>query len=310
MGKVLWRRLAYFEKDDNMRLIVFRSTDGAVRLGELDAATGNVQVLKSDGPIERDGVLVALDLSGQPRTLTRTGETGKFDALTLLAPVPRPRRNVFCVGKNYHEHVKEFANSGYDSSATSDAPPEAPIVFSKLPESVIATKMPILQDATASTDTDYEAELGVIIGRGGRNISAADALAHVWGYTIINDVTARDVQKNHKQWLLGKSQDTFCPMGPCVVTRDELDLKTTRIQCWVNDELRQNVTTDMMIFDVPTLIATISRGITLMPGDIIATGTPSGVGIGFKPPRWLRPGDRVRIEISGIGVLENTVAAR
>jgi 2-keto-4-pentenoate hydratase/2-oxohepta-3-ene-1,7-dioic acid hydratase in catechol pathway len=308
-GRYYARRLAYLTRDDNMRLVIFKGKDGALNLGELDAA-GMVHVLKHEGPIERDGVLVALDASGASRALARTGARATLSEVTLLAPVPRPRRNVFCVGKNYHEHVKEFANSGYDSSATSDAPPEAPIVFSKLPESVIATGSPILQDPTVSTDTDYEAELGVIIAKGGRNISATDAMSHIWGYTIINDVTARDVQKHHKQWLLGKSQDTFCPMGPCMVTRDELDLASTRIQCWVNDELRQNATTDMMIFDVPTLIATLSRGITLMPGDIIAAGTPSGVGIGFKPPRWLRPGDRVKIEISGIGVLENTVATR
>ncbi len=293
-----------------MRLAVFKSTDSTVHLGEMDLTTGVLHELKHNGAIAQDGVLVALDPTGNVRYLARTGSTHKLDSVTLLAPVPRPRRNIFCVGKNYHEHVKEFANSGYDSSATSDAPPEAPIVFSKLPESVIATRAPILQDAAVSTATDYEAELGVIIGRGGRNIPAAGAMAHVWGYTIINDVTARDIQKNHKQWLLGKSQDTFCPMGPWLVTRDDLDLKTTRIQCWVNGELRQRATTDMMIFDVPTLIATISNGITLMPGDIIATGTPSGVGIGFKPPRWLRPGDTVRIEIAGIGELENRVVAR
>lgn len=293
-----------------MRLVVFKRPGQGPVLGEHDLATDLVHPLAVEGPVATDGVLVALNSNGQLRNLARKGQPLAWRDITLLAPVPRPRRNIFCVGKNYHEHVKEFANSGYDSSATSDAPPEAPIVFSKLPESVIATNTAILQDESVSTHTDYEAELGVIIGLGGRNIRAADAMAHVWGYTIINDVTARDLQKTHRQWLLGKSQDTFCPMGPCLVTRDELTLQNTRIQCWVNDELRQNATIDMMIFDVPTLIATISHGITLMPGDIIATGTPSGVGIGFKPPRWLRPGDRVRIEISGIGVLENSLAAR
>lgn len=294
-----------------MRLVVFKEAGSIARLGELSADGQLVHPLDARGALDTDGVLVALDDTGVTRRLGRTAEAPlPFAALTLLAPIPRPRRNVFCVGKNYHEHVKEFANSGYDSSATSDAPPEAPIVFSKLPQSVIACGEPIRQDATVSIDTDYEAELAVVIGRGGRNIAPADALSHVWGYTIINDVTARDVQKNHKQWLLGKSQDTFCPMGPCFVTRDDLDLAHTSIRCWVNDELRQDATTDMMIFDVPALIATISRGITLQPGDIIATGTPSGVGIGFKPPRWLKPGDRVRIEIGGIGVLENPVAAR
>lgn len=293
-----------------MRLVVFKARGTAARVGELTTDGCTIVPLLLDGAIATAGVLVALDDQGQPRTLSRTSERLCVQEVVLLAPVPRPHRNIFCVGKNYHEHVKEFANSGYDSSATSDAPPEAPIVFSKLPESVIASGVGIEQDASVSTDTDYEAELGVIIGQGGRNINVAQAMDHVWGYTIINDVTARDIQKNHKQWLLGKSQDTFCPMGPCFVTRDEIDLANTSIKCWVNDELRQNATTDLMIFDVPTLIATISRGITLQPGDIIATGTPSGVGVGFKPPRWLVPGDRVRIEISGIGTLENTVVKR
>jgi 2-keto-4-pentenoate hydratase/2-oxohepta-3-ene-1,7-dioic acid hydratase in catechol pathway len=292
-----------------MRLLVFRTGAGQPRLARLEDDSQTLRPLITEGPVASDGVLVALDEQGAVRKLSETGERLRLDEVTLCAPVPRPRRNVFCVGKNYPEHVREFAQSGYDNAVT-EAPPEAPIVFSKLPDSVIACGEAIEQDARISTHTDYEAELGVILGRGGRNIAAADALSHVAGYTIINDVTARDVQKHHKQWLLGKSQDTFCPMGPCFVSADEVNLASTRIQCWVNGELRQDSTTDQMIFDVPTLIATLSRGITLRAGDIIATGTPSGVGIGFKPPRWLVPGDHVRIAITGMGVLENRVVAR
>lgn len=292
-----------------MRLVVFRTGAGGPRLARLEDDGKTLRPLRADGPVASDGVLVALDETGGLRALPETGERLRLDEVVLRAPVPRPRRNVFCVGKNYPEHVREFAQSGYDNAVT-EAPPEAPIVFSKLPDSVIACGETIEQDARISTHTDYEAELGVILGRGGRDIAPAEALSHVAGYTIINDVTARDVQKHHKQWLLGKSQDTFCPMGPCFASAEEVDLATTRIQCWINDELRQDSTTDQMIFDVPMLIATLSRGITLRAGDIIATGTPSGVGIGFKPPRWLVPGDRVRIAITGIGVLENTVGAR
>ena len=183
--------------------------------------------------------------------------------------------------------------------------PKDPIIFSKVPECVIAHREAVSIDSKVSQAIDYEAELGVIIGKGGRGIKAADALDHVWGYTIINDVTARDLQGRYSQWLIGKSQDTFCPMGPWAVTRDDIDLRDTKIQCWINGELRQDANTRDLIFDVPTIIETISAGVTLLPGDVIASGTPAGVGIGFKPPKYLAPGDFARIEIAGIGVLEN-----
>lgn len=225
----------------------------------------------------------------------------------LLAPIPRPRRNILCVGKNYYAHVQEIANAGFDTTGSDAEAPTAPIIFSKLPECVIATGVSIRHDSRVTKELDYEAELAVIIGRRGRSISQVDAMDYVWGYTIINDVTARDLQKNHKQWLLGKSQDTFCPMGPFAITRDLLDLSDTSIRCWVNEKLRQDGNTGQLIFGVPSLIESISAGITLYPGDVIATGTPAGVGAGFDPPRYLQAGDRVRIEIPPIGVLDNQV---
>lgn len=229
--------------------------------------------------------------------------------VSLDAPLPRPRRNIFCVGKNYHEHAREFAQSGFDSSISKpgDDIPSYPIIFSKVPESVIAPGAAIRIPAGVSEAIDYEAELTVVIGRGGRGIPAAHAMEHVWGYTIINDVTARDWQQRHRQWLLGKSFDTFCPMGPWLVTADELNGTDTRVRCWVNNELRQDARTTDLIFTIPTLIETISAGIALYPGDLIATGTSLGVGIGFKPPKYLKSGDQVRIEIDGIGILENPV---
>ncbi|WP_421875192.1 fumarylacetoacetate hydrolase family protein [Pacificispira sp.] len=256
------------------------------------------------GAADRDGVaaLIGSDLPAEAEQLS-------VSDIKLVAPVPRPHRNIFCVGKNYFEHAHEFASSGFDSSAAKGAVPEAPIVFSKLPESVIPHEAAVKVDAGVTTAVDYEAELAVIIGKGGRNISKEDALSHVWGYTIVNDVTARDLQGIHSQWLIGKSQDTFCPMGPVAVTADEIDLEDTTVRCWVNGELRQDSNTKLLIFDVPTIIAAISNGITLMPGDVIATGTPAGVGIGFKPPKYLTPGDTVRVEIAGIGILENPVEA-
>jgi len=167
-----------------------------------------------------------------------------------------------------------------------------------------------LPGAAVSVQIDYESELAVVIGRGGRDIAKSRAMDHVFGYTIVNDVTARDVQMRHQQWDLGKSFDTFCPMGPWIVTADELDGRATRVRGWVTPnggsaELRQDGWTKDMIHDIPTLIETCSRGITLYPGDVIATGTPAGVGMGLKPPQWLKAGDKVRIEIDGVGVIEN-----
>jgi 2-keto-4-pentenoate hydratase/2-oxohepta-3-ene-1,7-dioic acid hydratase in catechol pathway len=274
---------------------------GERRVGLIDEARQTVSPFDIPDADALHGVLALIDRSALPRLL----QPMPLKEAALEAPIPRPRRNIYCVGKNYHEHAKEFAASGFDSSAVAGAVPKHPIIFSKVPESVVAHRDPVLIDRNVSQAIDYEAELGVIIGRGGRGIKAADALDHVWGYTIINDVTARDLQGLYSQWLIGKSQDTFCPMGPWAVTKDEIDLEDTKIQCWINGELRQDANTRDLIFDVPTIIAAISAGVTLMPGDVIATGTPAGVGIGFKPPKYLIPGDVARIDIAGIGVLEN-----
>ena len=222
-----------------------------------------------------------------------------LEGVTWAPVVPDPAQ-ILCVGLNYKDHREETR------SVTGGAYPEHPIIFTRF-ATTLAAHGETLPIPRVSEVVDYEAELAVIIGKGGRGISKADALDHVWGYTILNDVTARDIQGRHSQWLLGKSQDTFGPMGPWAVTRDEIDLASTGVRCWINGELRQDANTADLIFDVPTLIETISQGITLVPGDIIATGTPAGVGIGYKPPKYLRDGDVMKIEISGIGVLENQV---
>jgi 2-keto-4-pentenoate hydratase/2-oxohepta-3-ene-1,7-dioic acid hydratase in catechol pathway len=278
------------------------SLAGERRVGLLD--TDAATVAPFDLPVEQaaGGLLALIERNGAlPRTLSPM----PVSRVTLEAPIPRPRRNIFCVGKNYYDHAHEFAKSGFDSSAAAGTVPKYPIIFSKVPESVVADGTPVLIDARVSTAVDYEAELAVIIGKGGRGISKERALDHVWGYTIINDVTARDLQGRYSQWLIGKSQDTFCPMGPWAVTRDEVDLATAGIRCFVNGERRQESRLSLLIFDVPTIIATLAEGITLQPGDVIATGTPAGVGIGFDPPKYLRPGDVVRVEIDGIGALQN-----
>jgi 2-keto-4-pentenoate hydratase/2-oxohepta-3-ene-1,7-dioic acid hydratase in catechol pathway len=232
---------------------------------------------------------------------------GVVDA-TLRAPFPEPRRDLFAVGKNYREHVAEFGRSGYDTPQRSEDLPDKPIVFSKATTSVTGPYDDVEAHPDITSELDYEAELAVIIGRGGRGIGRDQALGHVWGYTIVDDVTARDVQRDHKQWLLGKSLDTHAPMGPWAVTADEVgDVTALEVSSTVNGEPRQKAPVADLIFDIPELIRVISAGITLLPGDIIATGTPAGVGIGFDPPRFLTSGDVVECAITGLGALRNTV---
>ncbi len=273
-------------------------TDGGTSIAPFDLSLSEAQ----DGVV----ALIRRNDLGLPATLSPI----PLSQVSLEAPIPAPRRNIFCVGKNYHEHAHEFARSGFDTSSGNGAVPGNPIIFSKVPESVVSCGHPIVIDPKVSPAVDYEAELAVIIGKAGRGIEAKAAFEHVWGYTIINDITARDLQARYSQWLIGKSQDTFCPMGPVAVTRDEIDISNTPITCHVNGELRQSSNTGLLIFDIPTIIETLSAGITLQPGDVIATGTPAGVGIGFDPPKYLKGGDVVRIEIGGIGILENRIVER
>jgi 2-keto-4-pentenoate hydratase/2-oxohepta-3-ene-1,7-dioic acid hydratase in catechol pathway len=252
------------------------------------------------------GDLVDFISSGARLSPPPGSEFVQFSVHDLLAPIEHPRRNLFCVGKNYSEHAKEFNRSGFDASSNSDLP-EYPVLFSKPASTIVGPGAIIPNHSKVTSQLDYEVELAVIIGKGGTGITEQNAMDHVWGYTIVNDVTARDLQKMHRQWFLGKSLDGFCPMGPYAVTADEIDGSALDIKCWVNDEIRQDSNTAHLIFDIPRLIATISAGIELQPGDVIATGTPAGVGIGFNPPRFLASGDRLRLYISGIGELNNTI---
>jgi len=241
-----------------------------------------------------------------PRTPPRTGGHPMGKA-KLKAPILVPPRNIMCVGKNYRDHAREFATSGYDAgTASEETVPEHPIIFTKPWTSISGTEddIPLLQGVDQSVD--YEGELAVIIGKPGRHIPMDRALEYVFGYTILNDVTARDLQRVHKQWYLGKAVDGFAPMGPWIVAANDVNVSDMRVRCSVNGESRQDANTADLIFGVPTLIATISRGMRLLPGDIIATGTPKGVGIGFSPPKFLKEGDVVEISISGIGILRNT----
>jgi 2-keto-4-pentenoate hydratase/2-oxohepta-3-ene-1,7-dioic acid hydratase in catechol pathway len=271
----------------------------------------HVGLLRSDAKAVRpidvtDLVEVIARFDALKPSLSSGVESIPLGEVRLLAPIPEPRRNIFCVGKNYREHAEEFSRSGYEAGAKPGDEPDAfPAVFTKPATCVVGPDAPVPTHPSVTSAVDYEGELAVIIGRGGHDIHRDQAMAHVWGFTIINDVTARDRQKNHRQWFLGKALDGFCPMGPWATTSDEVVSDALRIQTWVNDELRQDANTGDLIFDIPSLIETISSGLTLHPGDIIATGTPKGVGIGFSPPRFLKPGDVVTIEISGLGSLTN-----
>jgi len=294
-----------------MRLVTFSDAQGT-RAGVHDAASNTIVDLAATTRLPRDmTALIALGKNGlkRARAAVKSGE-GRllFDSVKLHAPIPRPAKNILCVGKNYYDHAREFHNSGFDASAGKDAIPELPIMFTKWPNSVIADGEPIPSYLDYTNSTDYEGELAVVIGPGGRGISKQDAFDHVYGYTIINDATARTLQNQHKQWFLGKSLDGYCPMGPCIVTADEVrDVATLHLITKVNGEVRQDAQVSQLIFDIPTLIETLSRVMTLDPGDLIATGTCAGVGIGFNPPKFLRKGDRVAITIEPIGTLENPV---
>lgn len=279
-----------------MKLVNFVTGDGDPRIGVLD------------GPAVRDtgidDVFEILSMSAvEAETLISSGVETPIGEVELLAPI-RPRKNVFAVGRNYLEHVRERPG---DDSATRP-PPEAPIIFSKPPTSIIGPGQAIDTSNDPSHTTDYEGELAVIIGRAGKRVDPSQAMAHVFGYTLLNDVTAREYQRKHGQWLMGKGPDTFCPIGPCILTADAVpDVTALSIETRVNDEIRQSGSLSQLIFDIPTLIASISSVMTLEPGDIIATGTPSGVGAFLDPPKFLQPGDVVSVTIEEIGTLTNPV---
>ncbi|WP_077211146.1 fumarylacetoacetate hydrolase family protein [Bacillus dakarensis] len=223
-----------------------------------------------------------------------------LSGVKLLAPIPRPSKNIFCVGKNYAEHAIEMGSK--------EDIPEHVMVFTKAPTSVIGPNEKVHSHHQVTEQLDYEGELAVVIGKKGKEIKKEEALDYVFGYTIINDVTARDLQARHKQFFIGKSLDTTCPMGPWIVHSSRIDNPNNLdIETRINEEVRQHSNTENFIFPIEEIISVLSKGMTLEPGDIIATGTPAGVGKGFKPPRFLKAGDKMEITIEGIGTLRNDV---
>lgn len=292
-----------------MKLVTFSSPDGD-RIGAL-RADGSVVDLAHDPSLPTtmlELVEGGADAAAAAQRVVDDSAAPVVADPKLQAPI-RPRNNIMAIGKNYHAHAIEFSESGFDASETT-AIPQHPIVFTKALSSIIADGEAITLSSDPSGTSDYEGELGVIIGEGGMNISKEDAMDHVYGYTVINDVTAREVQQQHVQFFLGKSGHTFGPMGPAIVTADEIDdITEAFVRTRVNGELRQESQINLLIFDIPTIIETISRTVRFEAGDVIATGTPAGVGIGFDPPKFLQPGDTVEVDIEGVGTLTNPVTA-
>lgn len=297
-----------------MRYLTFSTSDNhRPRLGaELDqqvidvaaaattagvAAPGTLLSLVQAGPSEEARVRAAVESA--PGTFRRP-----LADVRLHAPIPRPAKNVFCMGLNYLAHARESgAARGKDTKA-----PTRPVLFTKAPTTVTGPHDDVAVDWRVTSQVDWEVELGVIIGTGGRDIQREDALRHVFGYTVINDLSARDLQVGHFQWFKGKSLDGFCPMGPVVVTADAFgDPQQKRLRTRLNGVGKQDATTADMIFPVDSIIEWLSQGLTLEPGDIIATGTPEGVGLGRTPPEYMKDGDVVETEVEGIGVLRNRI---
>lgn len=290
--------------DTGAMLDIARAAIGATGPGSESLKSGSLREIieGGDAAIQTLGSLVAKAEAGEMAEHILAAGDADLDS-----PIPVPKKNVFCVGRNYAEHIAE----GERAANVKIGITEHPVFFTKPPTSIVSPGGDILIFPSVSEAIDYEVELAVVIGKPGRNIAKADAFDHVFGYTILNDITARDIQRRHGgQYFKGKGFDGSCPIGPWIVTADALgDPQKLSIGTTVNGEQRQDGNTADMIFDIPTLIASLSEGLTLEPGDIIATGTPSGVGYAMDPPQFLKNGDTVSCNVSGIGTLTNTVRA-
>lgn len=284
-----------------MKLITYR-TQGAEQVGALTADGTAVLPL----PFPDMNTLIETTTPSALRAIAeRGGAPVPLADVELLAPIPRPRQDVLCLGMNYKSHEAESEH--YDPTAFTKETPAA-VYFSKRVSKAVSPDGDIESHTDIVERLDYEVELAVIIGKAARNVKAADAADYLFGYTVLNDVSARDLQTGHKQWYFGKSLDGFTPMGPCIVTADEIAYPPAlRISSTVNGELRQDSNTRLFLTDIGAMLEELSAGMTLLPGTIIATGTPSGVGIGFDPPKFMKPGDTVACTIEGIGTLRNTV---
>ena len=298
-----------------MRLVTYAKA-GAARLGVV-VGDRVLDVAAASGRFGQGGAATSLFalIKGGAAALAAIRELperapGEADLWTplaaaqLLAPIPRPNKNVFCVGRNYKAHIEEGARA----RGVPVTFPTVPEYFSKPPTSVIGHGADIALDTGLTQQLDYEVELAIVVGRTCRDLAVGEAMSAVFGYTVLNDISARDLQRKHGQWFKGKGLDTFCPVGPWVVTADEFgDPSGHRISLRVNGETRQDSTTSDLLFDCATIVSVLSQGLTLEAGDIIATGTPAGVALGMTPQAWLIDGDVIEAEVEGIGILRNTV---
>lgn len=283
-----------------MKLITYRLS-GTQHVGALTADGTAVALL----PYADMNTLIETASLEKLRAAAAAARTVPLDQVELLAPIPRPRQDVICLGMNYLDHAREAAQ--YDAGAFEKEKPVA-VYFSKRVSEAVAPEGTIERHEDLVERLDYEAELAVILGRTARNIRGADAADYIFGYTILNDISARDVQTGHKQWYFGKSLDGFTPMGPCIVTADEIAYPPALdISAAVNGEARQHSNTSLFITTIGQALEELSRGMTLLPGTILSTGTPAGVGMGFDPPKFLQSGDVVECTIEGIGTLRNTI---
>jgi len=285
--------------DDGMKFVTAQDSQG-IFVGVMDEGESRVLPLNREETLEECIATEGFFEQAMVRFQESTDEQFiNIEEVSLLAPIPRPKKNIFCVGKNYEEHAIEMGSK--------DDIPEHIMVFTKAPTTVIGPNESVLPEDITS-QLDYEGELAVVIGKKGRKIKKEDALNYVFGYTIVNDVTARDLQAKHKQFFIGKSLDTSCPMGPWIVHSSAIDNPNQlNIETRINDEVRQKSNTENFIFPIEEIISVLSQGLTLEPGDIIATGTPSGVGKGFKPPRFLKAGDKMEVTVEKIGTLVNQI---
>ncbi|KAL2421292.1 hypothetical protein ABEF95_008172 [Exophiala dermatitidis] len=282
--------------------VTFQDSLGSPRVGHLDFETSTIYSLTMSSGSALGSLQQVIELDND---VVQTGESFPLATTKLLAPIYD--RDILCVGSNYSDHAKEFRESGYDRTGLQQKA-EFPTIFTKRKTSIIGADEDIYAHPGFTESLDYEGEVGIIIGKTAFAVSEANAMDYVWGYTIINDVTAREKQRDHGQFFMGKSPDTFCPMGPVAVPASALP-ETLHVQTYVNGEKRQDGTTDMLITSIPKLIEIISAGLTLQPGDVIATGTPAGVGVGMKPePKFLKAGDLVEISVTGLGTLSNRVS--